>query len=162
MDHWMSFPMDQFLQCRLIGDMQKWKLLDLCYWKLWGKGGFTHNETYLCDQRLWWLKLPEWGCSGWKWIAHHYRNFISKIIGNYRWWIPKNRRNFINEPLRDRYGTVTGFPLMLQISLLKSPRKTISVKIYRYGTVTGPLRGHFRDFHAKKIPMCEHFLGLLS
>ena len=62
---------------------------------------------------------------------------------------------------------------MLQISLLKSPRKTISVKIYRYGTVTGPLRdrygtvtgplrGHFRDFHAKKIPMCEHFLGLLS
>ena len=84
-----------------------------------------------------------------------------------------SRYGTVTGPLRDRYGTVTGVPLMLQISLLKSPRKTISVKIYRYGTVTGPLRdrygtvtgplrGHFRDFHAKKIPMCEHFLGLLS
>ena len=55
-------------------------------------------------------------------------------------------KKHVSWPLRDRYGTVTGFPLIsvnVAIFPLKSATKAISVKFPLKSTVTGPLRDRY-------------------
>ena len=65
----------------------------------------------------------------------------------------------VTGPLRDRYGTVTGVPLMSSFSLLNLLRNTTSVKIDRYGTVTGPLRDRYGDVAEIPAENLTLFLG---
>ena len=67
----------------------------------------------------------------------------------------------VTGPLRDRYGTVTGVPLIsvnVAIFPLKSATKAISVKFPLKSTVTGPLRDHW----GHRCTVCDHHLDLIS
>ena len=69
----------------------------------------------------------------------------------------------VTGPLRDRYGTVTGVPLIsvnVAIFPLKSATKAISVKFPLKSTVTGPLRDRYGSIGA--IAVCDHHLDLIS
>ena len=58
----------------------------------------------------------------------------------------KNQFFFEKNTYHDRYGTVTGFPLIsvnVAIFPLKSATKAISVKFPLKSTVTGPLRDRY-------------------